>query len=201
MTDAFSCLSDEELCALARKGDDNANEQLLLRYKNFVRSRVRPYFLAGADREDVIQEGMIGLYKAIRDFDGTKNVSFMSFADLCVTRQILTAIKTATRVKHMPLNNYVSFSAKAPGDENERTIADTIESESEEDPETIYLRAEYLSGIKKKIDENLSCLEKKVLDLYLEGRSYANIAKCIGKDIKAIDNALQRVKNKLDKKL
>lgn len=201
MTEAFTAFTDEELCSLARKGDDGANEQLLLRYKNFVRSRVRPYFLAGADREDVIQEGMIGLYKAIRDFDDSKNVSFMSFADLCVTRQILTAIKTATRVKHMPLNNYVSFSAKAPGDENERTIADTIESESDEDPETIYLRAESLSGIKKKIEENLSPLEKKVLDLYLEGRSYVSIAKCIGKDTKAIDNALQRVKNKLDKKL
>ena len=193
-------MTDEELVELSVTGDKNATEYLLGKYKNFVKSVVRVYFLVGADRDDVVQEGMIGFFKAIRDFDNTKQSSFKSFAEICVKRQVLTAIKNATRQKHMPLNSYISLSKPTFDEENsEETLIDTLISNECLNPEELFIGKENVENIGIKIDENLSKLEKDVLALYLNGISYQEIAKMMKRSPKSIDNALQRVKKKIEK--
>ena len=178
-----------------------ALEYLLNKYKNFVRSRARSYFLIGADHEDIVQEGMIGLYKAIRDYRSEKLSSFRAFAELCVTRQIITAIKTATRQKHIPLNSYVSLNKPIYDDENERTLIDVISEELAANPEELLISREDISLIEGRIGDTLSPLEKQVLLRYLDGKSYQDISAELGRHVKSIDNALQRVKRKLQKLL
>lgn len=193
--------SDDEIAIRASAGDVAAIEFLLVKYKNFVRSKARSYFLVGADREDIVQEGMIGLYKAMRDYRLDKKSSFRAFAELCITRQIITAIKTATRQKHKPLNSYVSLNKPIYEDECERTLVDVISSEKMQNPEEIVIDQEDLSTIESKIGEMLSVLERRVLSLYLQGKSYVEIGKILNRHVKSIDNALQRIKGKLEKYL
>lgn len=185
----------------ASKGDKIALEYIIKKYKNFVKAKAKSYFLIGADKEDIIQEGMIGLYKAIRDFDGNKTNSFKCFADICITRQIITAIKTATRQKHIPLNSYVSLNKPIYDEESERTLLDIIATSIVSDPEELIISKEELKYIESKINELLSELEQEVLELYLNGKSYQYIADRLQRDVKSIDNALQRVKRKLEKHL
>ncbi|HIQ62952.1 MAG TPA: RNA polymerase sporulation sigma factor SigH [Candidatus Avichristensenella intestinipullorum] len=194
-------MTDEEVCALAQQSDGYALEYLLNRYKNFVRSRARSYFLIGADHEDIVQEGMIGLYKGIRDFRPDKLASFRAFAELCITRQIITAIKTATRQKHIPLNSYVSLNKPIFDEESDRTLLDVISEGRITNPEELLIGQEELSSIESRIGEMLSDLEWEVLTAYLEGRSYQEIAADLGRHVKSIDNALQRVKRKMEKLL
>ena len=190
---------DEELVLAARAGDDAALSALLTKYRAFARVKARSYFLVGADREDIVQEGMIGLYKAVRDFNGEMESSFRSFAELCVTRQIITAIKTATRQKHGPLNNYVSFSRPVSvDDDGERVLADVLPTVSVSDPADLVISAERIRALQEHFDEVLSELETEVLRLYVEGKSYQEIAELLQRHVKSIDNALQRIKRKLE---
>lgn len=192
-------MSDEELVLVSKSGDGYATETLMERYRNFVRARSRTYFLIGADKEDIIQEGMIGLYKAIRDFKLEANTSFKSFAELCVTRQIITAIKKATRQKHMPLNSYISLNKPLYDDDNENPLLDTFVRREILNPEEILLDKERFISIENKLSHILSKLEMRVLNKYLEGKSYSEIAQQIEKSEKSIDNALQRIKKKIEK--
>lgn len=194
-------MEDEEVIALYRRGDLIAQEYLIAKYKNYVRSKARSYFLIGADKEDIIQEGMIGLYKAIRDFRDDKQSSFRAFADLCITRQIITAIKTATRQKHIPLNSYVSLNKPIYDEESDRTLLDVISGIHIADPEEIVINQEQMEDIEVKMGELLSSLEMEVLTYYLEGKSYQEIAETLERHVKSIDNALQRVKRKLGRYL
>lgn len=194
-------LTDEVIVGAAKDGDVDALEYLIRKYKNFVRAKARSYFLIGADREDIIQEGMIGLYKAIRDYRSDKLASFRVFAELCITRQIITAIKTATRQKHIPLNSYISLNKPIYDEESDRTLLDVISGHKITDPEELVISKEELIHIEGKIGEILSGLEWDVLTLYLQGRSYQEIAYDLGRHVKSIDNALQRVKRKLEKYL
>ena len=193
----FLEMTDEEIALLAQQPDGAALEYLLNKYKNFVRSRARSYFLIGADHEDIVQEGMIGLYKAIRDFKTDKLASFRAFAELCVTRQIITAIKTATRQKHIPLNSYVSLNKPIYDDEHDRTLLDVISEEIQSNPEELLISQEDLTLIEGRIGEMLSPLEKQVLLRYLDGKSYQEISDELGRHVKSIDNALQRIKRKM----
>ncbi len=191
--------SDNDLVLAARAGDDAALSALLTKYRAFARVKARSYFLVGADREDIVQEGMIGLYKAIRDFNGEMESSFRAFAELCVTRQIITAIKTATRQKHGPLNNYVSFSRPVTGDDDgERVLADVLPTVAISDPADLVISAERIRALQEHFDEVLSELETEVLRLYVEGKSYTEIAERLQRHVKSIDNALQRIKRKLE---
>lgn len=190
-------LSDDEIAILAQNGDTRACEYLLTKYKNFIRTKARSYFLIGADKEDIIQEGMIGLYKAIRDYRNDKQASFRAFAELCVTRQIITAIKTATRQKHIPLNSYVSLNKPVYEDESEKTLIDVVTQSHIFNPEDIVIDQENLSVLEFKMSELLSNLEMQVLNLYIDGKSYIEISEILGKPVKSVDNALQRIKNKL----
>ena len=197
----FESMTDEEVVACAQEADGTALEYLLNKYKNFVRSKARSYFLIGADHEDIVQEGMIGLYKAIRDFRPDRLASFRAFAELCITRQIITAIKTATRQKHIPLNSYVSLNKPIYDEESDRTLMDVITEDTLSNPESMFIDREDLTVIREKIGEMLSELEKQVLDLYMDGKSYQEISEEMGRHVKSIDNALQRVKRKLTKYL
>ncbi|NLF29232.1 MAG: RNA polymerase sporulation sigma factor SigH [Clostridiales bacterium] len=197
----FESVVDEEIVRMAQGGDGAALEHLLNKYKNFVRTKARSYFLIGADHEDIVQEGMIGLYKAIRDFKPEKLSSFRAFAELCVTRQIITAIKTATRQKHIPLNSYVSLNKPLYDEESDRTLLDVISEDVPSDPETMLIDREDLSFIEGRIGEMLSDLEKRVLVLYMDGKSYVEISEEMGRHVKSVDNALQRIKRKLLKYL
>jgi len=197
----YNVMVDEEIVDLAQQGDDIAQEYLINKYKNFVRAKARSYFLIGADREDIIQEGMIGLYKAIRDFRGDKLSSFRAFAELCITRQIITAIKTATRQKHIPLNSYVSLNKPIYDEDSDRTLMDVISGTKITDPEELVISREEFDDIEEKMSEILSSLEWQVLMAYLEGKSYQEIAFELKRHVKSIDNALQRVKRKLERYL
>lgn len=192
-------MTDEEIAVLAQQGDSLASEFLLNKYKNFVRSKARSYFLVGADHEDIVQEGMIGLFKAFRDFKPDKLSSFRAFAELCITRQIITAIKTATRQKHIPLNSYVSLNKPIYDEESDRTLLDVITEGRATNPEELLIGQEDLSSIEGRIGEALSDLEWEVLTSYLDGKSYQEIAEDLGRHVKSIDNALQRVKRKLER--
>ena len=199
--DDFAIMSDEDIVALANDGHTLAQEFLIDKYKNFVRAKARSYFLIGADKEDIIQEGMIGLYKAIRDFRADKLSSFRAFAELCITRQIITAIKTATRQKHIPLNSYISLNKPIYDEDSDRTLLDVISGTRITDPEELVISREEFDNIEAKMSEILSSLEWKVLMFYLEGKSYQEIANDLGRHVKSIDNALQRVKHKLERYL
>jgi RNA polymerase sporulation-specific sigma factor len=201
IAEIYDEMLDEAIVEAAREGDDSAQEYLINKYKNFVRAKARSYFLIGADREDIIQEGMIGLYKAIRDFRNDKLASFRAFAELCITRQIITAIKTATRQKHIPLNSYVSLNKPIYDEESDRTLLDVLSGTKVTDPEELVISREEFVDIEHKMGEFLSDLEWKVLMSYLDGRSYQEIAKDLRRHVKSIDNALQRVKRKLERYL
>jgi RNA polymerase sporulation-specific sigma factor len=192
-------LEDLQLVLRARNGDGGALDALIRRYTGFVRLKASSYFLAGGDSEDLVQEGLIGLYKAVRDFRADKETSFRSFAELCVTRQIITAIKTATRFKHAPLNTYVSFSHTPAGQESdsECTLGDALPGPSVNDPSVCVISTEELQSLVFTLGTGLSQLEADALRLYLEGSSYEEMAEDLGCDTKTIDNALQRVKRKI----
>ena len=190
---------DEEVVLEAKRGNKQAQEYLINKYENFVKAKAKSYFLIGADKEDIYQEGMIGLYKAIRDFKADKLASFKAFAELCVTRQIITAIKTATRQKHIPLNTYISLNKPVYDQESDRTLMDVISGAKITDPEELVVSKEELLDIEKEISQVLSDLEMEVLMSYIEGKSYQEIACDLDRHAKSIDNALQRVKRKLEK--
>ncbi|MFC5527996.1 RNA polymerase sporulation sigma factor SigH [Cohnella yongneupensis] len=200
-TREYDFKTDEDIVEDVRLGDSEALEFLINKYRNFVRAKARSYFLIGAEREDIVQEGMIGLYKAIRDFKGDKLASFKAFAELCITRQIITAIKTATRQKHIPLNSYVSLDKPIYDEDSDRTLLDVICGSRVCDPEEMIINQEEFYGLEDKMSEILSDLERKVLMLYLDGRSYQEIAVDLDRHVKSIDNALQRVKRKLERYL
>ena len=197
----FSDIPDEDIVELANTENNVlAQEYLMHKYRNFVRGKAKSYFLIGAEREDIIQEGMIGLYKAIRDFRREKQASFRSFAELCVTRQIITAIKTATRQKHIPLNSYVSLNKPIYEQDSDRTLLDVISSGTKVvNPEEMIIRREEFIEIKNKMNMILSDLEWEVFMNYLDGKSYQETARELHRHIKSIDNALQRVKRKVEK--
>lgn len=191
-------LTDEQLLARIREGDGEAERLLYERYKQLVRSRAHSYFLIGADHEDLVQEGMLGLYKAVCEYDGNKAASFKSFAELCVTRQILSAIKNATRKKHTPLNHYVSLNSSPIEAQSELTLLDTMRSLGVADPEDVVIGRENFDRMVLYLEKTLSPMERRVLSLYLDGFSYPQIAARIEKPLKSIDNAMQRVKHKLE---
>ena len=197
----FKDKSDEEIVIEAKSGDNRAQDYLISKYENFVKSKAKSYFLIGADKEDIYQEGMIGFYKAIRDYKPDKSTSFKAFAEICVTRQIITAIKTATRQKHIPLNTYVSLNKPIYEEESERTLLDVLAGIKISDPEELIISKEQLDYIEDKIENVLSDLELEVLTSYLDGKSYQEIACDLERHSKSIDNALQRVKRKLEKYL
>ncbi|HQE66900.1 MAG TPA: RNA polymerase sporulation sigma factor SigH, partial [Bacillota bacterium] len=199
--ESYDSMLDEEIVLSARDGNATSLEYIINKYKNFVRAKARSYFLIGADKEDIVQEGMIGLYKAIRDFRNDKLSSFRAFAELCITRQIITAIKTATRQKHIPLNSYVSLNKPIYDEESDRTLLDILTATKITDPEELIISREELVSIESKIGEILSELELEVLMSYLQGKSYQEIACDLDRHVKSIDNALQRVKRKLEKYL
>ncbi|NLC52213.1 MAG: RNA polymerase sporulation sigma factor SigH [Firmicutes bacterium] len=201
VTIPYDIQTDEDIANKAKDGDTLALEFLINKYKNFVKAKARSYFLIGADREDIIQEGLIGLYKAIRDFRGDKLSSFRAFAELCITRQIITAIKTATRQKHIPLNSYVSLNKPIYDEDSDRTLLDILSGSKVTDPEELMINREEYHDIEFKMGEILSDLEWKVLTLYLDGKSYQEIAIELKRHVKSIDNALQRVKRKLERYL
>lgn len=195
----FEGKTDDEIVIQARNGDERALEYLLRKYQNFVKAKAKSYFLIGADKEDIYQEGMIGLFKAIRDFKDDKLASFKVFAELCITRQIITAVKTATRQKHIPLNTYISLNKPIYDEESDRTLLDIISGIKVSDPEELIIGKEELKNIEFQICEVLSDLEMEVLMSYLDGKSYQEIACDLDRQAKSIDNALQRVKRKLEK--
>lgn len=194
----FSLMEDAEIVKIANDGNTAAMEYIIEKYKSYVRAKTRTYFLIGADRDDLIQEGMIGLFKAIRDFNPEKQPVFKSFAELCITRQIITAIKTATRQKHSPLNTYVSLNKPVYEDENERTLVELIKTKINSNPEEIVIDRENLGDTEQKIKSVLSKLELQVLELYLDDKSYIEIAECLNRPPKSIDNAIQRIKKKIN---
>lgn len=191
--------SEEKIIEEAKIGNKRAQEFIISKYENFVKNKAKSYFLIGADKEDIYQEGMIGLYKAIRDFNGEKSTSFKAFAELCITRQIITAIKTATRQKHIPLNTYISLNKPVSEEESDRTLLDIISSVRITNPEELIIGQEQKEFIEEEINKVLSDLEIQVLQSYLEGKSYQEIACDLDRHSKSIDNALQRVKKKLEK--
>ena len=188
-------LTDEETVNLAQYGNVIALEHLINKYKNFVRAKARTYFLIGGDREDIIQEGMIGLYKAIRDYDKEKNASFRSFAELCINRQLYSAVEASNRKKHVTLNTYVSFYSQTT--EEGKSLAETLLTDQMDDPEQLVIEQENFTAFWEQLREQLSALERQVLDAYLEGKNYCQIAEELGKSPKTIDNALSRIKGKI----
>ena len=194
----FSSLSDEEIVDIYQRENNHfATDYVVQRYKNFVRSKARSYFLMGADKEDIIQEGMIGLYKATRDYNRDREVSFKSFAELCIIRQIISAIKGASRQKHIPLNSYISLN-KPAYDDSERTLIEVLETEKNLDPEEVVINREQYALIKEVMEAVLSPLEWDVLRGYMDAKSYQEMAEEHHRSIKSIDNALQRVKKKME---
>lgn len=198
---SLELLDDNDVIQLIHQGDSHALDFLIHKYISYVRAKARTYFIIGVDKEDIIQEGMIGLYKAIRDYDGDKLSSFKAFAELCVTRQIITAIKTATRQKHAPLNSYVSLDKPIYDDESDRTLLDIVAESNTFDPQELLLKRERFTDMEGKLSELLSSLEKEVLRLYMDGCSYQEISVKLKRHVKSIDNALQRIKRKLEQLL
>ncbi len=198
--EAPEALTDEKLALLSQAGDDEAMEQLLSKYRALVRRKARTYFLIGADREDLVQEGMIGLFKAVRDYKEDRQSGFRAFAELCITRQIITAVKMATRQKHEPLNTYVSLNRPLGFEEYELTLLDVVSREEQVgDPEAILIHREQFSNIGARLSSLLSAFERKVLVLYIRGKSYQEIGEALCREPKSIDNALQRIKHKIEK--
>ncbi len=196
---SFSSFCDEDLVILAQKGNDRALDYLLGKYFIYVRNKSLSYYIAGADRDDIIQEGMIGLFKAVRDFSSERGVTFKTFADVCVTRQILTAVKNASRQKHAPLNFYVSLNKSVTDNDDDSTLVDILGQAKGSNPEEILLEKEKADTIGLEMTRLLSDYELRVLSLYLQGKSYLDIGNEIGKSPKSVDNALQRIKKKFEK--
>lgn len=201
----FDRASDEELILRLRDGEEPITDYIMDKYKNLVKSKAKSMYILGADNEDLIQEGMIGLFKAIRDFDSGRDASFYTFADLCISRQIYTAVRASGRQKHMPLNTYISLYSNMTeeGDKagTEMALVNALSSKDEQNPEELLIDRENVEVIERAIDRELSVFEKQVLDLYITGMSYSQIARVLGKDEKSTDNALQRIKGKLRKVL
>ncbi|MDI6800242.1 MAG: RNA polymerase sporulation sigma factor SigH [Actinomycetota bacterium] len=194
-----ACNKETQMVLSAQAGDEIAIEEIIDKYRLFVKSKARSYFLIGADKEDLIQEGMIGLYKAIRDFSDEKRASFRAFADTCITRQMITAIKTATRQKHIPLNSYVSLNRSLSfSDDPDRTLEDVVLASNSLDPVDMVINCENMTSIQKSFSEVLSEYESDVVRLYIEGRPYQEIADVLNRHVKSVDNALQRVKRKVE---
>lgn len=194
----FSKLTDEEMVELIHLGNSDVLDYLITKFQPIVRMKARTYFIIGGDREDIMQEGMIGLYKAIRDFRPDRLSSFKVFAELCITRQIITAIKTATRQKHIPLNTSISLDKPMYDEDQERTLLDIISGSTLDDPEDLIIHKENFTFMEEEMNKVLSGLEKEVLTLYLEGQSYREISEVLNRQVKSIDNALQRIKRKLE---
>lgn len=193
----FNKCSDETLIDIYRKGDEAAIEVLFERYKDIVRKKAKAMYLAGGDSDDLIQEGMIGLYKAVRDYDDTKEAAFKTFASMCINRQLINAVAVSNRKKNIPLNTYVSFDMPAyPDEDNETRLVDILKTESEQNPEKLFIDREYSDSFKKKLFDRLSSFEKQVLQLYMEDNDYRQIAMLLGKTPKSIDNAIQRIRAK-----
>ena len=193
----FNKCSDETLIDIYRKGDEAAIEVLFERYKDIVRKKAKAMYLAGGDSDDLIQEGMIGLYKAVRDYDDTKEAAFKTFASMCINRQLINAVAVSNRKKNIPLNTYVSFDMPAyPDEDNETRLVDILKPESEQNPEKLFIDREYSDSFKKKLFDRLSSFEKQVLQLYMEDNDYRQISMLLGKTPKSIDNAIQRIRAK-----
>lgn len=201
MQDYYAEMNDEFLVQLFQDGDWEASEYLMRKYRSFVRAKASRYFLIGGEKEDIVQEGMIGLYKAIRDFRVDKLSSFKAFAELCITRQIITAVKSATRQKHGPLNSYISLNKPIYEEESNHTLMDIITGPVNMDPVQMIIDQEKASDLEKKMSEKLSDLEKRVLELHIAGHSYVEISKNVNTHVKSIDNALQRIKRKMERYL
>jgi RNA polymerase sporulation-specific sigma factor len=197
LTEYYGKLEDESLVELVHSGDRESLNFLIQKYQKLVRAKARSYFLIGADKEDIIQEGMIGLFKAVRDFRRERMTAFKSFAEHCIYKQIVTAIKTASRKKHSPLNSYISLDKPMYSDESNVTLLDVMPEEKITNPETIMIKKESINDIELKIHKSLSYFEQKVLALYIDGQSYLEISERLNTSIKSIDNALQRAKRKL----
>ena len=198
-TSHLADLEDEEIIHRIRNGCKRGMEHLIEKYKPLVRAKSRSYFLVGADREDIVQEGMIGLFKAIRDYREEKSIPFRMFAEMCITRQIITAVKTATRQKHIPLNSYVSLNKRIFDEDSDKTLIEMLQEVSVTDPEELFISKEDYSVIEHKMVELLSPFEKQVLTMYLGGIAYQDIARQLNRPVKSIDNALQRLKKKIEK--
>ena len=202
-TDKYNNLTDEEIISQIKQGDESALVYLLEKYKDIVNAKVGKYFIIGAEREDVIQEGMIGLFKAIKDFNPEKQNTFKSFANICVERQLITAIKSSNRQKHMPLNSYLSLNTAAydNNDENSVELIDTFDSKTVEDPLETIMKEEYYNEIQNAVNKSLSKFEKQVLDRFIKGESYVTIAKRLDSTVKSVDNAIQRIRKKAIKNM
>lgn len=200
-TPEYGAKTDEELVALAKNSDGVASDELYHRYKNIVRGKARPYFLVGADRDDLIQEGMIGFFKAVRDYDAARNPSFRPFAEICIVRQILTAIKQATRNKHIPLNKYESLYSPAFDEDSDKQLMDVLPLSAVSDPEELYIKQEFSRMLEDTVSRLLTEYERAVLERFLDGMSYSDIAAALGRSTKSVDNALQRIRSKLEKAL
>lgn len=192
----YSKLSDEEVIKLIKSGDKNALDYIMHKYKEVVNIKVSKYFIIGAEKEDIVQEGLIGLYKSIKNFDPEKENSFKTFANLCIERQLITAIKTSNRQKHMPLNSYLSLNMSAYEDEETETVIDVFDSSLTEDPLETLTKKEYYIAIENAIDKSLSDFEKKVLNRFAKGESYVQIANKLNTPVKSVDNAIQRIRKK-----
>lgn len=204
MNNNYNNMSDEELLEAIKKDDTQALDFLICKYKDLVNSKVNKYFIIGAEKEDIIQEGLIGLYKAIKDYKMDKQNSFKSFANLCIERQLITAIKSSNRRKHMPLNSYLSLNMTAYENEdgnNETQVMDVLETNIIEDPLDTITKKEYMSNVENVIDNSLSDFEKKVLNRYIQGESYVKIAEKLDAPVKSVDNAIQRIRKKTAKSL
>lgn len=201
-TEKYGNLTDEQIISQIKEGDEQALSFLLEKYKDLVNSKVGKYFIIGAEKEDIIQEGMIGLYKAIRDFDNYKQNTFKTFANICVERQLITAIKSSNRQKHMPLNSYLSLNTAAYGNDEEGTeLIETFEVDTIEDPLDTIMKKEYIDEIQKIMHKSLSKFEEDVLERYIQGESYEVIAKKLDTQIKSVDNAIQRIRKKAIKNI
>lgn len=202
-TDKYSELTDEQVISCVKEGDQKALSYILEKYKDLVNVKVSKYFMIGAEKEDIMQEGMIGLFKAIKSFDNTKQNSFKSFANICVERQLITAIKTSNRQKHMPLNSYLSLNMAAydNNDENSVELIDTFDSKTVEDPLDTITKKEYYEEIQNVVNKSLSKFEKQVLEQFIKGESYVSIAQNLNSPVKSIDNAIQRIRKKAIKNM
>lgn len=201
MKEEYGQYSDEELLIRLRDGEEAVTDYIMNKYKNLVRKKARSMYILGADSDDLIQEGMIGLFKAVRDYDSGRDASFATFADLCVSRQMYTAVQASRRQKHIPLNTYISLNGSAGGEPEgeEEELINMLAAQFGQSPEEVVIDKENVDLLEKTIEKELSSFEKQVLDLYLTGMGYQQIAKVLGKDDKSTDNALQRLKNKLKK--
>ncbi len=199
--DKYDGLTDVELIMKSRDGHSDVTDYLMEKYKDLVRSKARSMFILGADKDDLIQEGMIGLFKAVRDYDSGRDASFFTFAELCISRQIYTAVQASRRQKHIPLNNYISLYGNISDDpdDSEKYLIDALKPDGDLSPEELLIDKENVVRLEQRIEESLSPFEKQVLDLYITGMSYVKIAAVLGKDEKSTDNALQRLKGKIKK--